>query len=55
VVDATTSALEKVTQTAETADAAIGPALEQGVVPVIDVAADVAVAATAVRQILIFV
>lgn len=51
VVDATTSAVEEVAQTAATADAAIEPALEQGVIPAIDAAADVAIAASAVRHI----
>ncbi len=51
VVDATTSAVEETVQTAATVDAVIGPALQQGVIPVIDVATDIAVVSTAVRHI----
>lgn len=35
---------------AETADAAIGPALEQSIIPAIDVVTDIAVTATAVSH-----
>jgi len=49
VVNSTKSSVEEVTQTAATVDAAIGPALEQGVIPVINVVADIAVALSGVR------
>ncbi|KAH6694937.1 hypothetical protein BKA61DRAFT_741936 [Leptodontidium sp. MPI-SDFR-AT-0119] len=51
VVGATSSTLDKVTQVAETADAAIGPALEQSIIPAIDVVTDIAVTATAITSV----
>ncbi|PVH72962.1 hypothetical protein DL98DRAFT_608767 [Cadophora sp. DSE1049] len=51
VVGATSSTLDKVTQVAETADAAIGPALEQSIIPAIEVVTDIAVTATAITSV----
>ena len=48
VVDATTTTIENVEQTAATADNLIEPALEESVIPAIDIATDIAVATGAV-------
>ncbi|KAH7395411.1 hypothetical protein BKA64DRAFT_577524, partial [Cadophora sp. MPI-SDFR-AT-0126] len=50
IVSATSSTLDKVTQVAETADTAIGPALEQSIIPAIEVVTDIAVTTTAVSD-----
>lgn len=51
MADSTETALQEVASAAVEVDNAIGPALETGVIPTIDAAAETAVASTAVRRI----